>query len=447
MFIGQLTVDDIISEIRDAHCKWEDIGIQLNIGKPDLDAINEEFRDNPQNCLAEMLTLWLRQGKSPTTWCKLISVLKHPTVGFQQLAEEIESKKVHPAEQSMSAVGVQTESPKQETEDGKQLYKCGCKNCPNKVEIESKEVHAAEQSTFAVGVQTESTKQETENGKQLYSSSCETFPNKVEVGCPDPIPVNVTFPRVSEYEGLSDGEREVLKSRLYLESKEIMQSYYDLYSSFFNSLTEREVKVKKLVIHLKMINAFHPVRNNKTPLVQEHSKLLASVTDIEGVMDVIEDYSSFFNYGVLEHMIKHCGSPEDQEKMQKYKDKFVQYSCRRIYECPSDTGCEVKKGHMDMIVKLDANYDTYTLSALEEMKIMIGKLLLIAPETLQIRKLEEGCIMVTFQIPNFVCKATFPLSAEQEKSLLELGVLWLTCGDYHFPKQDNQVYTCIFWIY
>ena len=396
MFIGQsVTVDDIISEIRDAHCKWEDIGLQLNIGKPDLEAINKEFRDNSQKCFAEMLTLWLRQGKSPTTWCKLISVLKHPTVGFQQLAEEIECKKVHSAEQSMSAVGVQTESPNQETENGIQLYKCGCKNCPN----------------------------------------------KVEVGCSNPIPVNDTFPQISRYDGLSEDQREVLKARLRNDSRKIMVSFHELLSTFYDSLTTRNILVKQLVTHLSMINAYDPVcMNRHTPLVQEHSELLASITDIEGVIKVIRLYSSFFNYGVLEHMIRHCGSPEDQTRMQQYKDEFVEYSHRMICECPSYTGCEKIKGHMDMVIKLHSKYDSYPVSALQDFRIMLGEILHINPESLHLSKIEEGCIKLTFQIPNFVYKATFPLSAEQEKALLELGVLQLTLGDYHFPRKDSQVY-------
>ena len=397
--VGHLTINDlkdIIFEIFDARCKWENIGLQLEIKKSDLEAIDKECRGETQKCLTEMLTRWLRQGSSPTTWSTLISILKHKTVGFQNLAEEIESKMLPISNTSISHASAATVTVEHESDIGKKLYKCGCEKCTSKVEL----------------------------------------------GCPNPIPVNDTFPRISNFKGLSEDEKKVLKARLRTDSKKIMVTFYKLLSSFYDSLTARKVLVQRLVTHLSIINAFDPIGTNpQTPLVQEHSDLLACVTDIEGVIEVIKLYSSFFNYEVLEHMIEHGGTDEDKAKMQKYKEDFIQYSRRRIYECPSYTGCEKKKGHIDMIIKLDSKYDAYALSALQDFRITLGELFRITPETLHLCKIEDGCIKLTFQIPNFVYKAVFPLSAEQEKALMELNVVQLTCGNYHFPKQesDNQV--------
>ena len=67
-----------------------DIGIELNIVKTDLDAIKVAEGGNPKNCLTEMLTLWLKRVDPPPTWSALVTALKRPTIGFQQLAEEIE---------------------------------------------------------------------------------------------------------------------------------------------------------------------------------------------------------------------------------------------------------------------------------------------------------------------------------------------------------------------
>ena len=138
-------------------------------------------------------------------------------------------------------------------------------------------------------------------------------------------------------------------------------------------------------------------------------------------------------------MIEYDGSDEDKEKMQKYKEDFIQYCRRRIYECPLYTGCGKKKGHVDMIMKLDSKYDAYTLSTLQILRVKLGKLFHITPEALQVCKIEDGCIKLTFHIPNFVGDVILPLSAEQEKDLLDLGVFQLICGDYQFPRQDKLV--------
>ena len=395
-FVGRLTIDDlkdIISEIRDARSKWEEIGLQLNIRKPDLDAIDKELRGNTQACLKEVITQWLKQVDPPPTWSAIISALNHPDVGYEQLAEEIVHKKLHPIENKVLPKNIPT---KQESNGFKFLYKCGC-------------------------------------GK----STCE-----IDLQCTELIPIDDTFPELSKLKDLSKDEIEVLNSRLKRDTKKIMLRFYDLLSSFYDSLRTRKVPVKQLVTHLSLIYAFEPVHtSSQSSLFQEHNDMLKKITDVEGVIDIIRLYSSFFNYEVLECMIGYDGSDVDKQNMKIYKEDLFHYSRRRMCEiqCPFYTGCADKEGHMNMVLKLDSKYDEYTLSSLREFRIMLAELFKITPQTLHLHKIDDGCIKLTFQIPHFVYKATFPLIAKQEESLLEMGILQLTCGTYHFPKENNQV--------
>ena len=74
----------------EARTDWMNIGIELNLIKTDLDAIKVTEGGNLGNCLTEMLTLWLKQVDPPPTWLALVTALKQPTIGRQQLAEQIE---------------------------------------------------------------------------------------------------------------------------------------------------------------------------------------------------------------------------------------------------------------------------------------------------------------------------------------------------------------------
>ena len=58
---------DILEAVWDARNKWMNIGLQLNIVKTDLDAINTVKKGDPADCLREMLSLWLTQVKHPPT--------------------------------------------------------------------------------------------------------------------------------------------------------------------------------------------------------------------------------------------------------------------------------------------------------------------------------------------------------------------------------------------
>jgi tripartite motif-containing protein 2/3/tripartite motif-containing protein 71 len=81
----------ICSNFWEARIKWFNIGLALNLEVGDLEAIRQTNRDNVDDCFMDMLKKWLRTSRRPTQ-SKLITVLRERTIGFNQLAEELESK-------------------------------------------------------------------------------------------------------------------------------------------------------------------------------------------------------------------------------------------------------------------------------------------------------------------------------------------------------------------
>ena len=81
---------DVLDALWDARSKWDRIGLQLNFREPDLAAIAERFRGDPNHCLMEMIILWLKQvSLPPPTWKSIINALKHRTVGEKELAQRV----------------------------------------------------------------------------------------------------------------------------------------------------------------------------------------------------------------------------------------------------------------------------------------------------------------------------------------------------------------------
>ena len=75
--------------------KWKDIGTALRLKAGDLDAIEAAHPGNPQACLSEGVTHWLRRNYNskrfgPPTWRKLVEVVADPAAGGNPaLAREI----------------------------------------------------------------------------------------------------------------------------------------------------------------------------------------------------------------------------------------------------------------------------------------------------------------------------------------------------------------------
>ena len=82
---------EICSKLWEARIKWFNIGLGLNLDDSDLEAIRRTNRDNVDDCFMDMLKKWLTTSPKPTK-SNLITVLREKTVGFNQLAEELESK-------------------------------------------------------------------------------------------------------------------------------------------------------------------------------------------------------------------------------------------------------------------------------------------------------------------------------------------------------------------
>ena len=73
----------------EARVEWYNIGLGLRISPDDLDTIQKDHRDT-KPCYMEMLKVWLRTKPHPS-WSKLAEALKSPLVGYEDLADKLES--------------------------------------------------------------------------------------------------------------------------------------------------------------------------------------------------------------------------------------------------------------------------------------------------------------------------------------------------------------------
>ena len=262
-----------------------------------------------------------------------------------------------------------------------------------------------------------------------------TFHSYIENGCPEPISKTSSFPCLNVSELTHDQEHE-LRSRLRVESQEIMFRFQQLLSRVYESLREQKIGVHRLVTHLLSLGSFDPVsKDSQKPLLKDFSKRLWHAKNIEKVLYKIRDYFSFFNYHVIEHIVNGRGTDQDKVELQNYKKGFHQYSKRRIFECPPVYGPISDADHALLEIKLDSAYDQFTVEELENFQYRLSRIFCVLPQNvLCLCQVEKGCLQPIFQIPSFVQQEIFPLSSEQESALAAEGVIRLTCGDYQFTK-------------
>ena len=213
-----------------------------------------------------------------------------------------------------------------------------------------------------------------------------------------------------------------------------MIRFQELVSGTIESLIQQSVSQDKLVSHIMTLGAFDPVfKEPQVPVLCYCLKELKAANTMYEIFLVLNDYFSFFNYQLIEHIIKALGTKKDKAELQKYKDDFKQYAKQRIFECLPEFGPVSDEDHADIFVKVDSQYDNYTVAEIEEFRRKLSKLLHVSSQgILRLCQVDKGCVQLTFQMPLFVQQEIFPLSREQERTLAAMGVIRLTCGEYKF---------------
>ena len=210
--------------------------------------------------------------------------------------------------------------------------------------------------------------------------------------------------------------------------------FQNLVSLTMLSIKEQQIPLSDLVSHITALGAFDPVyKQSQMPALHHCFKDLQTADTVSKVFLVLKDYFSFFNYHVIEHIITMLGTEKDKNNLQCYKEKFDQYAKRRIFECMPQFGPTSETDHADVFVKVDSQYENYTVTEVERFRCQLSKLLGISSQgVLRLSRIETGCFQLTFQVPLFVQQEIFPLSREQERALKVEGVIRLTCCEYQF---------------
>ena len=186
--------------------------------------------------------------------------------------------------------------------------------------------------------------------------------------------------------------------------------------------------------HVMTLGAFDPVlKEPQVPVFCHYFKELKVADTIPKIFMVLNDYFSFFDYCIIEHIIEELGTEQDKAELQKYKEDFNKYAKRRIFESLPEFGPVNEINHADIFVKVDSQYENYTVKQIEGLCRKLSEILHLSSQgILRLCHVDKGCFQFMLQMPSFLQPRVFPLSKKQERALEAGGVIKLTCGKYQF---------------
>ena len=153
---------------------------------------------------------------------------------------------------------------------------------------------------------------------------------------------------------------------------------------------------------------------------------------------------SYLQFSIVERIVKVLctGSPDLQEKLQKYKDNFQKYILRRV--CDSTVYQEGKfesltssdsKEVVELILITDDKWNEFTpfLEVLE-LKDIVAQYLNINDFNMELVNISPHCLKLHLAISIAIALSIFPLTQEEWNKLTSLGIVELKCLDLIYKK-------------
>ena len=257
-----------------------------------------------------------------------------------------------------------------------------------------------------------------------------TFMSFIENGCPTPRLTQSSLPYLNPA-GLTEDEKELLIGRLLERSKVIRFAFQRLVTATSKSLRQQGISTVELIETLMALGAIDPVyASSEASTFDRRVEELISASSTVEIFVKIRDYLSFFNIGVIEHVIAELGTDKDRANLDAYKLNLDEYCKHLVFECPPLYGTPGRSDHTRVVVKLDVNLEKYTLNELREFRSRLTKILHLTEHALQLESVEKGCVELTFQLASRLKEQIFPLSLEQEAALQHEKIVMLACEDY-----------------
>ena len=200
-----------------------------------------------------------------------------------------------------------------------------------------------------------------------------------------------------------------------------------------DSLEKRGIPPKKLLSRVQGIDCLPMKVDERSPFSKEKQEC----ENCETIYDMwchFGKYFTFFSYRLVKVVTRTLGTEEDRSNLQSYEEEFTKYTEKVIVEHYGSHLVNIDRT-TTITVKINEQFEAFSRTHIDKFKEDFAKVLGVPDRHLHLIDLKPGCVELAYHSPYYVELEAFPLSADQEIALLDLGVIRLQCGKYKFPKE------------
>ena len=250
------------------------------------------------------------------------------------------------------------------------------------------------------------------------------------------------YPNAIEKYPLAEPHKEMLLSRLYSESVDIVKHFSRLRTGTELYLQKKDTGVEVLVTCVMDLDPItYP--GQKSPLNE-----LRSAKSISGVFRILVDMKiiSFLQFSIVENIITSLckENVELTDELKEYKAHFSRYIQARVFESYLFQERELKASMTPhLVIITDETWDKHKKFVnIHELKTHVVKILGIQEFYLNLKSISANCLKLKYAVPTCMKELVFPLTPEQEAKLREYCVTELCLENYHYTMKTKGK-TCI----
>ena len=257
-----------------------------------------------------------------------------------------------------------------------------------------------------------------------------------EKGCPK-AEQKISFPFL-DVSNLGEADKIDLEHRLLSDTNKMGTKFASFTLFLEKSLEDQEVSLEKLASCVLSLPAYTEDIGKKL-LEKKDKEAIQQAESVSKMFMVLQSHTSFFNYEIMEHLVKHHGSPDDHKRLEEYLAAFNTFCQRSVFEVPpnvysskSRTDCKV------FAVKCTERVAT-TLEGVRGVRGKIADVLGLRASSLQLCSILKGCMELRFLISTAVADHILPVSPAKQIALKEIGVRVLVQDKQLGDDPDDQL--------
>lgn len=189
----------------------------------------------------------------------------------------------------------------------------------------------------------------------------------------------------------------------------------------------KKVAVEEIRLSLLYLGCF----KNKTESKSEQYSVISPASglshtkSVQSLIACLHQYSSWYNYGLIKFVATEFGGEEGILIIDNYMKNLTSY-CEKIVacQCPEFSLANgLPPGYDQLIVKVDWDHLSQTAQDIAIFQAELSSLLNLEPEVFILRGIEEGCILITWAVPQAITIHIVVESMRCQQQLAKLNVL------------------------